>query len=799
MFTLFKKEIAGFFSSLTGYIVVLVFLLANSLIMWIMPGQWNLLDSGYAGLDTLFVISPWLFLFLVPAVTMKMFAEEKRQGTLELLFSRPLGEGSIIYGKFFSAVALVFLSLLPCIVFVVSVWILGETPGNFDKGGTAGSFIGLFLLASVYASIGLFSSSLTENQVVAFILAVIISMFVWIGFDAIAMLPGLASIDESIVRLGINEHYKSVSRGVIDLRDIAYFVFLTALFNEATRFVLSKRNIKKPASVLAVFALISIAMSLFHFRIDMTEDRRFTLSDPTRKILRELKSDVHVNVYLDGDMPIGLKKLRRSTEQYLDEFRVLSRRKISYEFINPSEGSNIEEREKLQNELINKGMFPVNVMASDGEGGKSQKWVFPSMTIGCGKIEIPVNFLQNNPTLSAETNLLHSTEGLEYEIIQAIAIATSDTVHKVAFIEGHGELDEVYVGDITLELAKYFSIDRGKIGGTPGILDGYSAIIVAKPEEAFDEKDKYVIDQYIMNGGRVLWLAEEVTLNADSLAYGGTVGLYKPLTIDDQLFRYGVRINPVIIEDTECMVIPIKISGPGGQPQYVPAPWIYYPLLKPSDSSPVTRNLNRVRSEFANYIDTVGRDPGIKKKILLTTSGRSRALTPPVYISLEETKDPPSEEMFTLGELPVAVLLEGKFKSAFANRMTESIIGAEGKKVITEGKLSKMIVVADGDIIRNDVSWTRGVPEPLPLGQDRYTQQTYGNKDFIVNCLNYLVFDNGLMEMRSREIKPRLLNGKKIDEQRVLWQVVNTILPAILLVLSGLAYTHIRRRRYTSL
>jgi ABC-2 type transport system permease protein len=231
MFTLFRKEIAGFFSSLTGYIVMIVFLLANSLIMWIMPGQWNLLDSGYAGLDTLFVLSPWIFLFLVPAVTMRLFSEERRAGTMELLWSRPVGDGAVIYGKFLASVALVLLALLPCIVFVISVWILGETPGNLDRGGTAGSFIGLLMLAAVYSAIGLFASSLTENQVIAFIIAAVLSFIMFTGFDSLSLVPGLSSIGEEVSAMGINEHYKSISRGVLDIRDVAYFVFVTVLFN----------------------------------------------------------------------------------------------------------------------------------------------------------------------------------------------------------------------------------------------------------------------------------------------------------------------------------------------------------------------------------------------------------------------------------------------------------------------------------------------------------------------------------------------------------------------------------------
>jgi ABC-2 type transport system permease protein len=245
MLAILTKEISGFFSSLTGYIVIIVFLLINSLFMWVFPGEWNILDSGYASLETLFLLSPWIFLFLVPAVTMRMIAEEKRLGTLELIYSKPVSERGIVYGKYLASVVLVLLALIPGVIYYMSVYMLGEIPGNIDKGGTLGAFTGLFFLAAVYASAGLFSSSLTDNQVVSFIIAVLVSFFLFMGFDSVAYLPGLKKIDEFIIGLGINEHYKSISRGVIDLRDILYFVAVVIIFNEATRLVLLSRKWRK--------------------------------------------------------------------------------------------------------------------------------------------------------------------------------------------------------------------------------------------------------------------------------------------------------------------------------------------------------------------------------------------------------------------------------------------------------------------------------------------------------------------------------------------------------------------------
>jgi len=245
MFAIFRKEISSFFSSLTGYIVIIVFLLVNSLFMWFFPGQWNILDSGYAGLDTLFFLAPWVFLFLVPAVTMRTIAEEKRLGTIELIYSKPVTERGIIWGKYLASIMLVLLALIPCIIWYISIYLLGETPGNLDAGATWGAFVGLFFLAAIYASVGIFASSLTDNQVIAFIIAVLICFILFAGFDSFAFLPGLKRLDQFVINLGINEHYKSMSRGVIDIRDVAYFLAIGTIFNEATRLVLLSRKWKK--------------------------------------------------------------------------------------------------------------------------------------------------------------------------------------------------------------------------------------------------------------------------------------------------------------------------------------------------------------------------------------------------------------------------------------------------------------------------------------------------------------------------------------------------------------------------
>jgi ABC-2 type transport system permease protein len=550
-------------------------------------------------------------------------------------------------------------------------------------------------------------------------------------------------------------------------------------------------------TVIAGIILVSTISSFLRFRYDLTEDKRFTLSASTHLVLNHLKNDIYIQVYLDGEIPIPLKRLKRSVGDMLDEFRIASGRRIDYEFINPSGAKDTRQREAQYQTLAKKGLIPLRLEAGDAEGGSTQKIIFPGMIVNYNGVEVPVNFLENNQSIPYEQNILHSMEGLEYEMIQTIATLSSDTINKVAFIEGHGEIPEIETADITMNLAKFFTIDRGTIGGKPGILDKYSAVVIAGPEKVFSESDKLVLDQYIMNGGKVLWLIDEVAVNSDSLVFGETVGLYRPLNIEDQLFRYGVRINPAIVQDLESVPIRLMVMSGGTRQQVVTAQWIYYPLLKPSANHPITRNLNRVMGEFVNFIDTVGLDPAIKKKILLSTSQLSRTISPPVIIRLKEAELPLVEKEFNKPNLPVAVLLEGIFPSAFKNRLISNLTDDKSLIIRTESKRTRMIVIADADIIRNEVKRSGLNETPLPLGKDKYTQQEYGNKDFLINCLNWLVDNNGLMELRSRELKLRLLNTHEIKTQRLKWQIINIAGPILIVILAGMFYSYFRRRNYT--
>ncbi len=557
------------------------------------------------------------------------------------------------------------------------------------------------------------------------------------------------------------------------------------------------KNLVQFFLTILILGLIIYLSSVLYFRIDLTSEKRYTLTNATRNILRNLEQEVFIQVYLEGEMPIGFKNMRRATKELLDEFRVYSRKKVIYEFINPAESPDQKVRNEVFRELDSKGLKATNALFSDKEGGRSQKIIFPGAIVNYNGMEMAVNLLKNNLSLTPSQNLNNSIEGLEYEFIHVIKNISSDTIYKVAFIEGHGELDEYQVGDITMELARFYHVDRGVIGGKPGILDDYAAVIVAKPREAFSEADKFVIDQYIMNGGGVLWLIDAVRVDWDSLEQTGvTVGLVEQINLDDQLFKYGVRINPNLIQDINCAVIPINTAFVGQQPKYVPAPWLYFPLLFPLENHPVTKNLNLIRSEFVSVIDTVGGERRIKKKILLRSSKDTRVVSVPVFIRLEDIKDPPAEREFNKPFQSAAVLLEGEFESVFKNRMISQYIKNQDVDFRDQSIPNRMIIVADGDIIRNEVSVRADRIIPLTLGQDRYTQQTYGNKDFILNAVHYLAEETSLVEIRSRTLTLRLLDKTKIINEKFKWQLINTVLPVLILVLFGLMNWYFRKRKF---
>lgn len=559
-----------------------------------------------------------------------------------------------------------------------------------------------------------------------------------------------------------------------------------------------KQNISQLTLLILSIVLITYISTFFFYRIDLTSEKRYTLSPLTRKLLRNLDDIVYIKIYLDGKLNVPFKKMQKSIMEILDEFKVLAKDNLEYELINPFDNANLRIRNDVINELYNKGLNPENIISKDKEGGTYEQLVFPGVLITYKDIELPVNLLKNNPGLNDEESINNSIQNLEYAFISEIRNITNRVIEKIAFIEGHGELNEFNVGDITKELANYFQVDRGKIGGNPGILDKYKAIIIAKPTKRFSEQDKFVIDQYIMNGGKVMWIIDAVEVSLDSLVNGTTVAMANNLNIEDLLFRYGVRLNPKLIQDIQCNILLVNVALIGNNPKFIPAPWLYFPLISCPATHPITKSINMIKTEFINPIDTIAARKSIKKIVLLKSSENSNLIEAPAMIKLEDIGKDVNKEDFNNSYQPVAVLLEGQFESAFKNRILTEYYPDNMPDFKESSIENKMIVISDGDIIRNDTKRTAKGTLILPLGFDRNTKQTFGNKDFILNAIHYLTDNTGLIYIRSKEIKLRLLDRAKINDERTKWILINTMVPIIIIILFGIIYNYIRKLKYTS-
>lgn len=580
------------------------------------------------------------------------------------------------------------------------------------------------------------------------------------------------------------------------------------------KMAMNKRNIRKNevislAIIVAAIIAANLLGSVLYMRIDLTTEKRYTLSDTSKEILKNIDDYVFFRVYLEGDFPADFKKLRKETKEMLDEFRAYSRF-IDYEFINPSESNNPNERTDTYKLLYQSGLNPTTLSDATRDGGSQQTIIWPCALISYREKEMPIDLLEGQNGNSREQVIEASTRSLEFKLIDAVKTMVSRKKASVAFIEGHGELNKDEVMDITRSLSKRYNVKRISIDekitslnrrsyesdSSVLIVPNYDAIIIAKPTTSFSEKDKFIIDQYIMYGGKVLWLVDPVFATMDSLRnQSSTMGIALDVNIEDQLFKYGVRINNNLVLDYNCASIAIVTGQVGGQPQMEYYRWYYFPLLNAASENNIVSNINPVKADFASSIDATTSDIGIRKTPLLKTSDYSKTSGAPVLISLEMLKQRPSQKMFSQKGKNIAYLLEGCFESLYANRMTQQLLDSEEIGFKDRSIPTSMIVVADGDIIRNQFDIRRGTP--LPLGFDQYTNVTYGNKDFISNAVSYLVDGEGLLSVKSREVKIRLLDARKIQSQSTVWQVINVVGPSVVIMILGAALALTRKKKYT--
>jgi ABC-2 type transport system permease protein len=576
-----------------------------------------------------------------------------------------------------------------------------------------------------------------------------------------------------------------------------------------------RKNLKKNEIIaflitVAIVALVNVIGSFVFTRLDLTSEKRYTLSPTTKEILNNLDDYVYFKVYLEGDFPAGFKKLRRETKEMLDEFRAYSKY-IDYEFINPSESEDPNERQENYKLLYQSGLNPTNVLDRRADGSSQQMIIWPGALVSYrNDTEIAIDLLENQLGQTSEEALNASMQNLEFRLIDAVKKVTRLKKPNIAFIEGHGELGTMDVYDITKSLSQHYNVGRVEIDGRIDALmhrtqdttrdvsafTSFDAIIIAKPTQPFSEKDKFLIDQYIMHGGKVLWLVEPVYATMDSLqSQESTIGIEQDLNLDDMLFKYGVRLNRDLLMDLTCAALPVRTGQVAGQPQLEFFRWFYFPLLQAASDHPMVRNMNAIKADFVSSIDATTSANGINQIPLLKTSDYTKVSGAPVFITLAMLRQTPDRRMFNSKGKNVAYLLKGSFPSLYANRIPQELVDSQELKYMDQSEPTAMTVVADGDIIRNQIDIKRKTP--LPLGFDQYTENTYANKEFIENCISYLVDGEGLIDIRSRELKIRLLDTTKIAKERTKWQLINTVIPIGLIIALGFVMAFIRKKKYS--
>ncbi|PIE87973.1 MAG: gliding motility-associated ABC transporter substrate-binding protein GldG [Bacteroidetes bacterium] len=566
-----------------------------------------------------------------------------------------------------------------------------------------------------------------------------------------------------------------------------------------------RRNLLSFATGVLILILINIISSRFHGRMDLTAEKRYTLSEATTEMVKTLDDIVYFKIYLEGNFPSGFKRLRNETKEILRQFHAVNKN-VQYEFIDPSTAGS--DTQSVYEELMRKGLDPTDLHVRD-KSGRSQKIIFPGAIVSYRQKELPIQLLESQMGVPPEESLNNSIQNLEYNISSVIRRLTEVRKPKIAFIEGHGELSSEDTWDIGTALSSYYQVDRIAIdeqisnlterteSDSLGIVvrNKYKALIIARPDTAFSEKDKFILDQYVMRGGKILWFIDPILTGMDSLANSpNTVGLPGALNLDDLFFRYGVRFEKKLVLDLSCLPIPVTTGSYGGQPQMEFLNWYYFPVLTPQTSHPIAKNLNVIRTEFVSPIDTLTVE-GLKPTVLLQTSAYSRLANNPVYISLEMLKEEPDRRLFNHAPVPVAVLMEGVFPSLYTNRLTATILQSELISFKEKSPPSKMIFVSDGDLLKNQFRPSDGMP--LPTGYDQYTGQHFGNGDFVLNAVNYLCDDSGLIDARSRNVTLRLLNRAVIKDSKLIIQIINVVVPVLLILIPGLFKILQRRRKYS--
>ncbi len=537
--------------------------------------------------------------------------------------------------------------------------------------------------------------------------------------------------------------------------------------------------------------LINLLSSVYFFRVDLTEEKRYTIHESTSEMLNKLDDDVYVEVYLEGELNAGFRRFQKAIRETLEMFRVYSHNKVQYTFIDPASAVSEKARSEFMADLAAKGIQPTNVIDRRG-GERVEKIIFPGAVVSYGGAEKGVMLLKGNKAASPEEEINQSIEGIEFELANALYKLTETEPKEIGLLSGHGELDGPQLAALGQAVSELYHLRTTTLSDK--MLGDLDVLVIPKPTRRFSEPDKYRLDQYIMHGGKVLFLIDRLDASMDSAVQANYFAFPYETHLDDQLFHYGIRINPDLVQDRYASRYPV-ITGkkPDGSPQIQMLEWPFFPLINRFAGHPVTRNLNTVLIRFASSIDTV-KAAGVRKTPLLFTSQYSRRLMAPVNVNVNGLRKDLSTGKFTESFIPVAYLLEGRFTSLYKNRFLPD--STDQSSFHGESVPTSLIVVSDGDIVRNETDRRTG--QPLPLGFDPYNNYTFANEDLVLNMIAYLIDENGLIRARNKEVRIRPLDREQIAAEKLKWQMLNLGLPLAILLIFGIIKWYWRKGKFAN-
>jgi ABC-2 type transport system permease protein len=549
---------------------------------------------------------------------------------------------------------------------------------------------------------------------------------------------------------------------------------------------------------ILLILLINFLASQFHFRLDLTQEKRYTLSEPTKKLLKQLDDNVNIDIFLKGDLKAGLKKLANSTDELLQEFKEYGNGKVHFHFYDPLANADDSSKKTILDSLQRMGIQQMTQVAQSKKGDEqSTRFVLPGAIVKYKDRIFPVSLLKGVSNAD-ENSLYNNAEALlEYKFANAINKLTQKDVPDIAYVMGNGEPLDYSVYNIIEGLRKNYSLGFIKLDSIPVIPQQFNALVIVKPTQKFSDEEKLKLDQYVMHGGNIIYMIDNLHAEMDSLRLDKeTIAYDRGLNLEDLFFKYGVRVNQDLVQDMQCATINFVTGMTGDKPQFTPLSWPYFPLLNGSLTHPISKNLDPVYAKFTNSIDTV-KSPGIKKTVLLQTSEHGRTIATPALVSMEILKVANDPKVFNQPNIPAAVLLEGKFNSLYANRISSGMIDTLANVykqpfLAKAEKESKIIVCSDAEIVMNEVT-QRG---PMPMGYNKDIDFTFANQDFAQNCLDYLVDPSGILETRAKDLTLRLLDPQKVEDGRSFWQFINIVLPIALVILFGFIYQALRKRKY---